>query len=423
MRILIIGNGGREHALTWKLAQSPHVSALYVAPGNAGTTQVAKTRNLALRADDVAGLAEFAQTQGIDLTVVGPEAPLALGLVDRFQALGLACFGPTQSAARLETSKAFSKDFFIRHQIPTARYAHFEALEPALAYLARQTLPVVIKADGLAAGKGVIIASTHAEAEAAVRGMLTQAQFGAAGNRVVIEEYLEGEEASFIVITDGIQALPFPAAQDHKRVGDADTGPNTGGMGAYAPAPVLTTDLQARVMAEVILPTLRGMAAEGCPYQGFLYAGLMLGPDGRINVLEYNCRLGDPEAEILLFGLDSDLLPLLQAALQGSLDAQTLHWTPGAVLGVVLAAEGYPGQVSTGDVISGLDADWPDTEVFHAGTRLAGAEVHTQGGRVLCVCARGVDLAQAQQRAYQRVSQLHWRGLHYRSDIGWRALR
>lgn len=423
MRILILGNGGREHALAWKLAQSPAVSTLYVAPGNAGSAHVAKTQNVALQVDDIAGLAHFAQTQAIDLTVVGPEAPLALGLVDHFQSLGLACFGPTQAAARLETSKAFSKDFFVRHQISTARYAHFDTLEPALAYLQQQPLPVVIKADGLAAGKGVIIAQTLAEAEAAVRGMLTAAQFGTAGTRVVIEECLTGEEASFIAITDGTHALPFPAAQDHKRVGNGDRGPNTGGMGAYAPAPVLTPTLQQRVMAEVITPTLRGMAAEGCPYQGFLYAGLMLSADGKIHVLEYNCRLGDPEAQILLFGLESDLLPLLQAALRGQLAEQTLQWTPGATLGVVLAAEGYPGPVATGDVITGLATIVPDTMVFHAGTRQVGSEVQTQGGRVLCVCAQGADLAQAQQRAYQRVASLHWRGLHYRTDIGWRALR
>ncbi len=423
MKILIVGGAGREHALAWKLAQSPLVTHIYVAPGNAGTAQVAKTHNVPLAADDVDALGAFAQAEAIDLTVVGPEAPLAAGIVDHFHACGLACFGPTQAAARLETSKAFCKDFFQRHQIPTAAYAHFHQLEPALAYVRQQPLPIVIKADGLAAGKGVVIATTLAEAELTLGEMLTEQRFGAAGQTVVIEAFLRGEEASFIVITDGVHALPFPAAQDHKRISTGDQGANTGGMGAYAPAPVLPPALQQQALATIIYPTLRGMAAEGHPYCGFLYAGLMLTPEGQALALEFNCRLGDPEAQVLLFGLTNDLLTLLTATLSGQLEAQAMAWIPGAVVGVVLAAAAYPGTAELGDVINGLTLALTDTEVFHAGTAVnPDGQIVTAGGRVLCVCARGLTLSEAQQRAYQRVNRINWRGMQYRTDIGWRGL-
>ncbi len=423
MKVLIIGGGGREHALAWKVAQSPRVTRVLVAPGNGGTAREAKCENVAVAAEDVDGLLALAQRERIDLTIVGPEAPLVLGVVDRFRAAGLRCFGPTKAAAQLEGSKAFTKDFLARHRIPTAAYGSFTEVAAAETYIRKLGAPLVVKADGLAAGKGVIIAPSVDEAIGAVRDMLAGNVFGKAGHRVVVEEFLPGEEASFIVMVDGEHVLPLATSQDHKRVGDGDTGPNTGGMGAYSPAPVVTPELHARVLREVIEPTVRGMKAEGNTYTGFLYAGLMIGVDGTPRVLEYNCRFGDPETQPILMRLKSDLVELIEAALDGRLDQVTAQWDPRAALGVVMAAGGYPAAYAKGDAIVGLPAhDAPDVKVFHAGTALRNGEVVTSGGRVLCVTALGPSVAAAQRRAYEVVRAIHWKNVHYRTDIGYRAI-
>jgi len=423
MNILIIGGGGREHALAWKTAQSARVQTVYVAPGNAGTAREAKCENVAIAAEDVDGLLKFAQNNKIDLTIVGPEAPLVLGAVDRFRAAGLRCFGPTKASAQLEGSKAFAKDFLARHKIPTAAYGNFTDVTAAEAFIRKMGAPIVVKADGLAAGKGVIIAETIDEANAAVRDMLAGNVFGEAGHRVVVEEFLQGEEASFIVMADGAHVLALATSQDHKRVGDGDTGPNTGGMGAYSPAPVVTPEIHARVMREVIEPTIRGMQAEGRPYTGFLYAGLMINARGDIKVLEFNCRFGDPETQPVMLRLKSDFVTLIEAALDGRLDQVSAIWDARAALGVVMAASGYPGSYNKGDVIEGLPAsDAPDAKVFHAGTALTEGKVVTSGGRVLCVTALGGTVAAAQQHAYKVVRQIRWNGAQYRTDIGYRAI-
>jgi phosphoribosylamine--glycine ligase len=423
VNILIIGGGGREHALAWKAAQSPRVAKIHVAPGNAGTAREPKCRNVPIQAEDVDGLLDFARSHDIDLTIVGPEAPLVLGVVDRFQAAGLRCFGPTRTAAQLEGSKAFAKDFLARHNIPTAAFGNFTAIDAAVAFIHKLGAPLVVKADGLAAGKGVIIAQTVEEASAAVHDMLAGNAFGEAGHRVVVEEFLEGEEASFIVMADGDHILPLATSQDHKRVGDGDTGPNTGGMGAYSPAPVVTPEIHARVMREVIEPTVHGMRAEGNRYTGFLYAGLMIGADGTPRVLEFNCRFGDPETQPVVLRLKSDFVTLIEAALDGQLDRVTAEWDPRPALGVVMAAGGYPGAYTKGDVISGLPEEpAPDTKVFHAGTALKNGNVLTSGGRVLCVTALGDTVGGAQRRAYEVVNQIHWKGAQYRTDIGYRAI-
>ena len=422
MRVLVIGGGGREHALAWTLARSPRVERVYVAPGNAGTGREPGVENVPLAADDVPGLVAFARDRGIGLTVVGPEAPLVLGVTDAFAAAGLHCLGPSRAAARLEGSKAFSKDFLARHNIPTAAYRSFTDAGEAERHIRAVGAPLVVKADGLAAGKGVVLAATVEEAVAAARGMLEGEAFGEAGRRVVVEEFLAGEEASFICLVDGRNALPFATSQDHKAAYDGDSGPNTGGMGAYSPAPVVTPEVHRRVMEEVIEPTVRGMAAEGSPYVGFLYAGLMISPDGVPRVLEFNCRLGDPETQPLLMRLRSDLVDLAEAALDGHLDRVEARWDPRPALGVVLAAEGYPGSVRKGDAIEGLEGDAPETKVFHAGTADRDGRVVTAGGRVLCVTALGATVAEAQQRAYARASRIAWSGMHYRRDIGYRAV-
>ncbi len=423
MKVLIIGSGGREHALAWKVAQSADVSKVFVAPGNAGTAAENKVENVAIDALDKAALAELAIREGITLTIVGPEAPLVDGLVDYFKAKGLKCFGPTRGAAQLEGSKAFTKDFLARHHIPTAGYGNFTNLDQALAFLREKGAPIVIKADGLAAGKGVIVAMTMDEAEAAVRDMLAGNRFGDAGHRVVIEEFLEGEEASFIVMVDGNNVLPMATSQDHKRVGDGDTGPNTGGMGAYSPAPVVTPDIHDRIMQEVIYPTVRGMASEGNPYTGFLYAGLMIDASGTPKVIEFNCRFGDPETQPIMMRLQSDLAVLCLAALDGKLDSVEAVWDPRPALGVVMAAGGYPNDYRKGDRIDGLSgADADDLKVFHAGTRLQDGRVLTHGGRVLCITALGSNVAAAQARAYQGLAGIHWADCQYRRDIGYRAV-
>ena len=423
MKVLVVGGGGREHALAWRAARSPGVERVYVAPGNAGTALEDAVENVAIAANDIDGLIGFAREQGIALTIAGPEDPLVNGIVDRFAAAGLACFGPTAAAARLEGSKSFAKDFMARHGIPTAAYGQFTAIEPALDFIREQGAPIVVKADGLAAGKGVIIAQTTAEAEAAVRDMLAGNAFGEAGHRVVIEEFLEGEEASFIVMADGRHVLPLATSQDHKPVGDGDTGPNTGGMGAYTPAPVVTEALHRRAMETVILPTIEGMAAEGHPFSGFLYAGLMVSPAGEPKVLEFNVRFGDPETQPILMRLRSDLPALCLAAIDGRLDEHTAEWDPRACLGVVMAAEGYPGSYRKGDRIDGLDSDFPDhVKVFHAGTALNDHGVVTAGGRVLCVCALGRDVTEAQAEAYRACRRIHWNGAFTRSDIGQKAV-
>ena len=424
MNILIIGGGGREHALAWKAAQSPLADTVFVAPGNGGTAQEPGVRNVGIAAEDLDGILAFAQASQVGLTIVGPEAPLVAGLVDRFQAAGLPCFGPSQGAAQLEGSKSFTKDFLRRHGIPTAAYGSFTAIEPALAYLRQVGAPIVVKADGLAAGKGVILAHDLATAEAAVRDMLAENRFGAAGHRVVIEEFLEGEEASFIALVGQGQILPMASSQDHKARDDGDRGPNTGGMGAYSPAPVVTPELHARIMAEVMGPTVEGMAAEGLPYTGFLYAGLMIGADGTPRVLEDNCRFGDPETQPILMRLHSDLVALCLAALDGRLGEMTAHWDPRAALGVVMAAGGYPDAYGKGQVIRGLEAaaQVPDTKVFHAGTTRVDGQTLTSGGRVLCVTALGETVGEAQARAYTAVDLIHWPEGFCRRDIGHRAI-
>ena len=423
MKILVIGSGGREHALAWKAAQSPKVEKVFVAPGNAGTARETKLENVAIGVTDIPALVAFAKTNGIALTIVGPEAPLVIGLVDAFRTAGLRCFGPSRAAAQLEGSKAFTKDFLARHRIPTAAYRNFTDMNEALAYLREKGAPIVIKADGLAAGKGVIVAMTLAEAEAAVRDMLSGNAFGEAGHRVVIEEFLEGEEASFIVMVDGKHVLPMATSQDHKRVGDGDSGPNTGGMGAYSPAPVVTAAVHERVMREVIMPTVQGMAAEGTPYTGFLYAGLMINPQGAPKVIEFNCRFGDPETQPIMMRLKSDLVALCEQAIDGQLDQATAEWDERAAVGVVLAAGGYPGDYRKGDVISGLDgADSSDARIFHAGTALKNNQVVTAGGRVLCATALGSSVGDAQRRAYDLAGKIRWEGMFYRHDIGYRAI-
>lgn len=420
--VLVVGNGGREHALAWKLAQSPRVARVLVAPGNAGTATEPGCENVAVAADDVEGLLALAAARGVDLTVVGPEGPLAKGLVDAFRAAGRRIFGPTQAAAQLEASKAFTKAFLERHQIPTAAYAVFTDLTAALAYLHERSAPIVIKADGLAAGKGVVVATTLGEAEAAVRDMLGGTLHGAAGSRVVIEDFLAGEEASFIVVAAGTDYLPLATSQDHKRVFDGDRGPNTGGMGAYSPAPVVTASVHAHVCRDIIEPTLAGMAAEGRPFTGFLYAGLMIDEAGHARVIEFNARLGDPETQPLLMRLNSDLLELLEAAVDGGLAAQQAEWDPQPAVGVVMAAEHYPAKPHLGDAIEGLDRGIEGVKVFHAGTALQDGKVVTAGGRVLCVVGKGPDIGAAQTLAYRGVATLRWRGAHHRSDIAWRAM-
>jgi phosphoribosylamine---glycine ligase len=423
MKVLIIGNGGREHALAWKVAQSARITHISVAPGNAGTATETKCANVAIAADDINALADFAQQHHIDLTIVGPEAPLVKGVVDLFRTRGLRCFGPSQAAAQLEGSKAFTKDFLARHHIPTAAYGVFTEVAPATLYIREHGAPIVVKADGLAAGKGVVVAQTEAEAIAAVEAMLAGNQFGSAGSRVVIEEFLAGEEASFIVMVDGQHILPMASSQDHKAALDGDTGPNTGGMGAYSPAPVVTPAMHERILREVIEPTVRGMAADGIPYTGFLYAGVMIDQHGVPKVLEYNCRFGDPETQPIMLRLQSDLTVLCDAAIDGKLHTVSAQWDQRAALGVVMAAGGYPGDYRKGDVINGLPSiDGADTKVFHAGTALKDGKVVTSGGRVLCVTALGKTVAEAQTKAYQLVKQIQWSGVQYRSDIGYRAV-
>jgi phosphoribosylamine--glycine ligase len=424
MQVLIVGGGGREHALAWRAARSASVDTVFVAPGNAGTAREPGIENVAIAAEDIDALLAFAGERGIELTIIGPEAPLVDGIVDRFTAAGLRCFGPVAAAARLEGSKAFTKAFLERHNIPTAAYGSFTELAPALAFIRAQGAPIVVKADGLAAGKGVILAATVAEAEDAARDMLEAGSFGAAGASIVVEAFLTGEEASFIAMVDGRHILPLATSQDHKARDDGDRGPNTGGMGAYSPAPVVTEALHQRIMDEVMRPTVDGLAAEGTPYTGFLYAGLMIDDDGTPNVLEFNCRFGDPETQPIMMRLRSDLAALCLAALDGKLDEATVEWDPRVALGVVLAAGGYPGSYEKGKPISGLEQfeGREDVKVFHAGTADADGAVVTAGGRVLCAVALADDVATAQQRAYEVVRGIDWEGVYYRGDIGHRAI-
>jgi len=424
MKVVIVGGGGREHALAWSAARSAQVEKVFVAPGNAGTAKEPRCENVPIAANDLDGLLGFAREQGIGLTIAGPEDPLVSGIVDRFSAAGLKCFGPSAAAAQLEGSKAFAKDFMARHGIPTAGYGQFTEVAPAIEFIRRQGAPIVVKADGLAAGKGVIVAQTTTQAEAAVLDMLAGNAFGDAGHRVVVEEFLRGEEASFIVMADGVNVLPLATSQDHKAVGDGDTGPNTGGMGAYSPAPVVDEAMHRRVMKEVIQPTIDGMAADGAPFTGFLYAGLMISPQGDPRVLEYNVRFGDPETQPILMRLQSDLPELCLAAVDGRLDRTRASWDPRACLGVVMAAGGYPGKYDKGQVISGLDSDFGEhVKVFHAGTQLSDDSVVTSGGRVLCVCALGATVSEAQADAYRACGKIHWEGAYRRSDIGYRAIQ
>ena len=422
MKVLVVGGGGREHALAWKLRQSAGVTEVLVAPGNAGTATEPGLRNVNVAADDCAGLLALAQREAVDFTLVGPELPLVAGLVDDFTAAGMPCFGPSKSAAQLEGSKAFSKDFLQRHGIPTAAHATFTDVDAASDYVRNQGTPIVIKADGLAAGKGVVVATDEAQGLAAVNDMLSGNVFGEAGHKVVIEEFLQGEEASFICLCDGVNAIPFASSQDHKARDDGDKGPNTGGMGAYSPAPVVTSDVHVTVMREVIEPTLAGMAKDGAPYVGFLYAGLMINGEGRPKVIEFNCRFGDPEAQPVMMRLRSDLLHACQAAVAGKLADVQLQFDPRVALGVVMAAGGYPGRYESDDVISGLDKELADTKVFHAGTRQQQSEIVTAGGRVLCVVGLGEDVALAQARAYERLDLIGWRNRYFRKDIGHRAI-
>ena len=424
MKVLVIGGGGREHALAWRAVQSPQVETVYVAPGNAGTELEAGIENIPLASEDIEGLLDFATKKHVGLTIVGPEAPLVAGIVDRFSAAGLACFGPTAAAARLEGSKAFAKDFMARHGIPTAAYGNFTDIDEAIAFIHQQGAPIVVKADGLAAGKGVIIAQTTAEAETAVMDMLAGNAFGEAGHRVVIEEFLTGEEASFIVITDGTRILPLATSQDHKARDEGDLGPNTGGMGAYSPAPVIDSGVFEKVMETVIRPTVSGMAAQGMPFTGFLYAGLMIGPGGEAKVLEFNVRCGDPETQPIMMRLQSDLPALCLAAVNGELGRVDAQWDPRPAIGVVLAAGGYPDSYSKGHIISGLDvANSGELRVFHAGTALENGEVVTSGGRVVCVCALANSVKEAAATAYSGCENIHWDGAFYRRDIGYRAIK
>lgn len=423
MNVLVIGSGGREHALAFKAAQSAKVNTVFVAPGNAGTALEPKLENIAIGVEDIDALVAFAKENNVELTIVGPEAPLVIGVVDKFREEGLAIFGPTAATAQLEGSKSFTKDFLARHKIPTADYQTFEQIEPALAYLKEKGAPIVVKADGLAAGKGVIVAMTEQEAEDAIRDMLAGNAFGDAGSRVVIEEFLEGEEASFIVMVDGENVLPFATSQDHKRAYNEDKGPNTGGMGAYSPAPVVTAEIHQRIMDEVIYPTVKGMSDEGHPYTGFLYAGLMITADGTPKVIEYNCRFGDPETQPIMLRLQSDLVELIEAANRVELDKTDIQFDSRAAVGVVLAAAGYPGSYPKGDAISGLRVDYAEgTKVFHAGTKQNGDKVVTAGGRVLCATALGNTVTEAQQNAYKLVDEINWQGVEFRTDIAYRAI-
>lgn len=423
MKVLVVGGGGREHALAWKAAQSPLVSEVLVAPGNAGTLTEPKTRNVPVSSSDLDGLLDLAESESIALTIVGPEQPLVAGIVDRFEAAGLKCFGPRAAAARLEGSKAFAKAFLSRHNIPTADYQTFEQVDPALDYIRSRGAPIVIKADGLAAGKGVIIAANTQEAENAVRDMLEQNAFGEAGATVVIEEFLRGEEASFIAIVDGTEILPLATSQDHKTRDEDDKGPNTGGMGAYSPAPVITPEVQRRIMEQIMIPTVNGMAAEGAAYRGFLYAGLMIDTDEQPKVIEFNCRFGDPETQPVLVRLRSDIVELCLRACDGSLSRAELAWDPRASLGIVIASRGYPGSYETGAVIHGLDQDFgPNIKVFHAGTKPQGGETLTSGGRVLCTVALATSVSEAHELAYNAVANIGWDGAFYRRDIGYRAI-
>lgn len=422
MKILVVGGGGREHALAWKLAQSPKAEAVFVAPGNGGTALEPGLQNVPINADDLPGLKDFALHNQIDLTLIGPEVPLVEGIVDLFSEAGLVCFGPSAKAARLEGSKAFTKEFLFRHQIPTAAYASFTEFDQAVAYLEQCSYPLVVKADGLAAGKGVIIVLDREQAVDALERMLLNNGFGEAGRRVVIEEFLQGEEASFIVMISGDQILPLATSQDHKARDNADKGPNTGGMGAYSPAPVVTPEIYQQVMEKIILPTVKGLASEGCPYTGFLYAGLMIDDSGQAKVLEYNCRFGDPETQPIVLRMKSDLLDLCLAAVEHRLDQVEVEWDPRASLGVVMAAGGYPDGYRKGSEIVGIPAETGETKVFHAGTQLQQGKVLTSGGRVLCVTALGNTVGQAQQRAYVEVKKISWDGAFCRTDIGYRAV-
>ncbi len=423
MRVLIVGGGGREHALAWKAAQSPLVREVLVAPGNAGTSSEPNTRNVSVAATNLDGLVHLARSEAVELTIVGPEQPLVAGIVDRFEAAGLRCFGPSAAAAQLEGSKAFTKNFLARHEIPTADYQTFTEVQPALDYIGSQGAPIVIKADGLAAGKGVIVAATKREAENAVRFMLEQNAFGDAGASVVIEEYLTGEEASFIAMVDGIDILPLATSQDHKTRDDGDKGPNTGGMGAYSPAPVITAEVHERIMERIMVPTVRGMTAEGAVYRGFLYAGLMIDADGNPRVIEFNCRFGDPETQPVLARLRSDIVELCLRACDGALARADVTWDTRASLGVVTASQGYPGSYEKGAEIYGLDQDLgPGVKVFHAGTRSDDSRTLTSGGRVLCTVALGADVSEAHDLAYEAVAKIGWDGAFYRRDIGYRAI-
>ena len=423
MNVLIVGGGGREHALAWKAARSHLVERVFVAPGNAGTAAEGKVANVDIAATDIEALARFAAEHDIGLTIVGPEQPLVAGIADRFETGGLTCFGPTAAAARLEGSKAFAKAFLERHAIPTARYARFDEYDAARRYFRAQRLPIVIKADGLAAGKGVVIARTAEEGEQALREMLDEDRFGEAGRSVVIEEFLDGEEASFIALVDGRRLLPLATSQDHKARDDGDRGPNTGGMGAYSPAPVVTDAVYRRILDEVMLPTINGLADDGIAYRGFLYAGLMIGADDVPKVLEFNCRCGDPETQPIMFRLRSDLIAHCISAFDGTLDRSQAEWDPRAALGVVVASGGYPGAYEKGKVIEGLERAGSDgVKIFHAGTRRVGDEIVTDGGRVLCAVALGDSVGAAAHRAYEAVAAIRFQGAFWRSDIGYRAV-
>ena len=423
MKILVIGGGGREHALAWKAAQSPLADQVFVAPGNAGTELEANLTNIDIGAEDISALLAFALAESVDLTIVGPEAPLVDGIADLFEAAGLRIFGPSACAAQLEGSKTFTKDFLHRYNIPTAAYQSFTEIDPAIEYVKQQGTPIVIKADGLAAGKGVILANTEAQAINAIRDMLAGNAFGEAGHRVVVEEFLYGEEASFICMVDGEDVLPMATSQDHKARDNGDTGPNTGGMGAYSPAPVVTVDIEAGVMRDIIMPTVRGMASENARYRGFLYAGLMIDADGNAKVLEYNCRFGDPETQPIMMRLQSDLVALCMAACDGKLADQSASWDERCSLGVVLAAKGYPEAYNKGEIITGIPVENKSSKVFHAGTeRDQQGNIVSNGGRVLCAVALGEDIKQAQENAYQLVDQINWEGSYYRTDIGFKAI-
>lgn len=423
MRVLVVGGGGREHALAWKLIQSPICEQVYVAPGNPGTAAEPNVDNVDIAVEDIPGLVIFAKNNDIGLTIIGPEVPLVMGIVDAFAKEGLRCFGPSKEAAQLEASKSFTKNFLARHSIPTADYQVFSDIAPAIAYIKDQGTPIVVKADGLAAGKGVIVAMTEQEAIVAVEDMLSGNAFGEAGHSVVIEEFMTGEEASFIVMVDGENILTLATSQDHKARDNGDKGPNTGGMGAYSPAPVVTAEVHARIMAEVIEPTVKGMAADGRPYTGFLYAGLMIDSDGSPRVVEYNCRFGDPETQPILMRLQSDLIPLCEAALDGRLNTVDAQWDNRTAVGVVLAAGGYPEAYRKGDVITGFDGiDSNDCKIFHAGTALQDNQVVTAGGRVLCATSLGSTVSEAQIRAYEMIASVNWENMYYRTDIGYRAI-